>query len=97
MITINRNFYLIKQSTDIIWSFSFRTDRGIIYKIFKENSWSEDYVLTKEASSNFSVILLPDDSINVLYQDLEGTIILSKHKEEQWNKQIIFTNKKMNY
>ncbi|MDD3187817.1 MAG: hypothetical protein PHD02_05080, partial [Bacilli bacterium] len=94
MVIIDRNFYVIKQSDGTTWTFSFKKDEGIIYKFFKENIWSEDYILTKEALKNFSVILLPDDSINVLYQDSTGTIILSKYDGEQWNKQEIITNEK---
>ena len=94
MVMTDRNFYIIKQSDGTTWSFSFNKDEGIIYKFFKENTWSEYHVLTKEALKNFSVILLPDDSINVLYQDLTGTIILSKYDGEQWNEQKILTNEK---
>ncbi|NOV75652.1 hypothetical protein [Clostridium saccharobutylicum] len=83
---INRDFYFIKQSTGDIWIFSFRANQGIIYKIFKKNSWSEDHILTKEALKNFSVTLFQDNSINVLYQDLEGKIILSEYIEGKWNK-----------
>ncbi|AGX43243.1 hypothetical protein [Clostridium saccharobutylicum] len=91
---INRDFYFIKQSTGDIWIFSFRANQGIIYKIFKKNSWSEDHILTKEALKNFSVTLFQDNSINVLYQDLEGKIILSEYIEGKWNKKIILTNEK---
>ena len=94
MVMTDRNFYIIKQSDGTTWSFSFNKDEGIIYKFFKENTWSEYHVLTKEALKNFSVILLPDDSINVLYQDLTATIILSKYDGEQWNEQKILTNEK---
>lgn len=94
MTMIDRNFYIIKQSDGTTWTFSFKKDEGIIYKFFKENTWSEEYVLTKDALKNFSVILLPDDSINVLYQDSTGTIILSKYDRTQWNKQEILTNEK---
>lgn len=94
MVTTDRNFYIIKQSEDTTWHFSFNKDKGIIYKYFKENTWSEYHVLAKEALKNFSVILLPNNSINVLYQDLAGTIILSKYDGEQFHEQKILTNEK---
>jgi len=94
MVMIDRNFYIIKQSDGTTLSFSFNKDDGIIYKFFKENIWSEEYVLANEALKNFSAILLSDDSINVLYQDLKGTLILSKYDGEQWNEQEILTNEK---
>lgn len=94
IIMINRDFYFIKQSTGDIWIFYFRANQGIIYKTFKKNSWSEDHILTKNALKNFSVTLFQDNSINVLYQDLEGKIILSEYIEEKWNKKIILTNEK---
>ncbi|WP_291703296.1 hypothetical protein [Clostridium sp.] len=94
MVMTDRNFYIIKQSDGTTWTFSFKKDEGIIYKFFKENTWSDDHILTEEALKNFSVILLPDDSLNVLYQDSTGTIILNKYDGEQWNKQKILTNEK---
>ncbi|BCZ46690.1 hypothetical protein psyc5s11_27570 [Clostridium gelidum] len=93
-MTAQRNLYTIKQSDGTTWKFSFKEDAGIIYKLLKENTWSEHYTLAKEASKIFSVTLLPNDSINVFYQDFDGTIMLSKYDGNQWIKQGILTNEK---
>lgn len=92
-MTIYRNSYIINQSNSTTWKFFLKKDEGIIYKILKENTWSESRTLTREAHKNFSVSLLPNDTINVLYQDFDGSIILSKYDGEKWNKQGILTNK----
>lgn len=49
MVITNRNSYVIKQSDDTIWNFSFDINQGIIYKFFKDNAWSEYYFLTDKA------------------------------------------------
>lgn len=92
-MAILRNSYVIKQSNGTTWEFSFNEDEGIIYKLYKENNWSEKNVLTSRASKNYSVILFPDDSLNVLYEDLDGMILLNKYNGKQWNENIILTNR----
>lgn len=92
-MTIYRNSYIINQSNGIRWKFFFKKGAGIIYQFLKENTWSEYYSLSKEALKNFSVFLRPNDSINVLYQDFNGTIMLNKFDGQQWSKQRILTNK----
>lgn len=86
------SFYIIKQDNGTTWNFLYDEDEGIIYKFFKENKCSDYNVLTKIAQNNFSVFLLPDDSINVLYKDFTETIILMKYIEDIWTEQEIMKN-----
>ncbi|GAA0077892.1 hypothetical protein UT300005_22700 [Clostridium sp. CTA-5] len=94
MLMNNENFYIIKQNNGMIWNFLFKEDKGLIYKFLKDNSWSEYYVINDKVSKNFSVMLFSDDSINVLYQDLTGTIILSKYDGIGWRNKEILKNEK---
>lgn len=94
MIIADRNFYIIKQSDGTIWNFFYNKDKGIIYKFFKENTWSTHHVLTKKALKDFSVIILSDDSIVVLYENLNGTLVLSKYNDKAWNEEQIMKNSK---
>lgn len=94
MLITDRSFYVIKQSDGTTWDFSCNKYNEIIYKFSKGNTWSEYYVLSEETSRNFSVILLDDDSIDVLYKDLNGTILLSKYDGNKWRKEEILKNDK---
>lgn len=87
-----KSFYIIKQANGTTWNFLYDEDEGIIYKFFKENKCSDYNILTKTAQNNFSVFLLPDDSINVLYKDFTETIVLMKYIEDIWTEQEIMKN-----
>ncbi|AGK97887.1 hypothetical protein [Clostridium pasteurianum] len=94
MIISDRNFYIIKQSDGTTWNFFYNKDEGIMYKFFKETTWSDHHVLTKKALNNFSAIILPDDSIVILYENLTGGLVLSKYNNKIWNEEQIMKNSK---
>ncbi|AGK97897.1 hypothetical protein [Clostridium pasteurianum] len=94
MILSNRKFYIVKQSDNTTWNFFYNKDGDIVYKFFKNNIWSDYHILVKKALNKFSVMLLNDDSIIVLYENLSGILILSKYNGKTWDKKQIVKNTK---
>lgn len=92
----DNNYYIIKQSNGSIWKFFFKKNKGIVYKIFKNNVWSKSSVLSSTASKNFSVILFSDNKINVLYKNLNGSIIISKYSNRKWIDEELIKNSEDN-
>ncbi|WMJ81120.1 hypothetical protein RBU49_02395 [Clostridium sp. MB40-C1] len=91
----NRDFYIIKQSDGTVWNFCFDEKLGLFYRILIDNRWSESTVISKNSSNNFSVVLFPNDSIYVLYQNLDNNIILSAYNsDQQWKEKQILQNTK---
>lgn len=85
-------FYIIERSDGSIWHFSYNETIGIIYRIFSENSWSNYQLAADNSTENFSVILFSNDTIYVLYQDINEQINLSIFDDEDWHKQQILKN-----
>ncbi|MCY6958702.1 ligand-binding sensor domain-containing protein [Clostridium brassicae] len=77
-----------------MWKFCFHEKLGLSYRILIDNKWSEPNVISKNSSDNFSVVLFPNDSIYVLYQNLDNNIILCVYSEQQWKEKQILENTK---
>lgn len=93
MILSKRNFYILKQSDSITWNFLFKEDSGLLYRILKNNEWSEYNIVSNESNDNFSVVLSPDDKIYVIYQNLNNNIMLSIYDGASWESKKIMQNK----
>lgn len=87
-----RSSYVIKQSNGTTWNFSYSENTGIVYKFFEKSKWTSYQVVTDQGTENFSVVLLSDDRICVLYQDKIGHINLSMHDGNQWSDRQILKN-----
>jgi hypothetical protein len=77
------NVFIVKQASGTEWCFLYE-EGAIYYKIKNKNSWSERQLLARSSNSNFSVILLLDDRIQVFYINLQGNIEISELKFDQW-------------
>ncbi|MBP2031533.1 hypothetical protein J2Z42_000198 [Clostridium algifaecis] len=86
------NFYIIEQSSGNVWYFYYNECLGIVYRIFKENLQSNYQLVTDTGTKNFSVVLFPDDTICVLYEDINGEINLTTCDGETWSEQKILKN-----
>jgi hypothetical protein len=86
------NFYIIKQSDGTLWNLTYDEDKGIIYKLLEKGSWSDYQLAASNGTKIFSAVLLPDDSISVLYQDTKKNIYLSNYREKRWSEQQILKN-----
>lgn len=93
MFLSKKAFYVIKQSDYTTWNFTYDKNRGILYRILKEDKESNYKVLEKESSGNFSVLLLPNDDIYFLYEDLKGNIMLRILNENKWSEDILILKK----
>ncbi|MCY6482760.1 hypothetical protein OW763_00110 [Clostridium aestuarii] len=93
MLLNDRNFYTLKQSDGTIWQFSYKKSFGIIYKTLENTKWSNYNILVNECSNNFSVVLIHDDKICVLYQDSSGNINLNVYNGTTWTKHEILKKK----
>jgi|GEM_PF-1991809 Chromosome segregation ATPases len=90
-----RKFYVIKQSNGTTWNFCYNENTGIIYRVLNKNKWPSYHVVTDKSTENFSVVLLADDSICVLYQDTVGHINLSMYNGKEWSEQQILKNEQV--
>ncbi|MBN4049315.1 hypothetical protein G9F72_008635 [Clostridium estertheticum] len=86
-------FYVIKQSDYTTWNFTYDKNRGVLYRILKEEKESNYKELEKESSGNFSVLLLPNDDIYFLYEDLKENIKLRILNENKWSEDIVILKK----
>lgn len=93
MFLPEKNFYVIKQSDYTTWNFTYDKNRGILYRILKEDNESNYKALEKETSGNFSVLLLPNDDIYFLYEDLKGNIKLRILNKDKWSADIVILKK----
>ena len=93
MFLPEKTFYVIKQSDYTTWNFTYDKNKGILYRILKEDNESNYKVLEKESSGNFSVLLLPNDDIYFLYEDLKGNIKLRILNSDKRNEDIVILKK----
>lgn len=93
MFISEKSFYVIKQSDYTTWNFTYDKNRGILYRILKEDKESNYKVLEKQSSGDFSVLLLPNDDIYFLYEDLKGNINLRILNENKWSEDIVILKK----
>lgn len=93
MVLSDRKFYILKQSDGTTWNFLFKEDSGLLYRILKNNEWSEYNIISDESNENFSVVLSPDDKIYVIYQNVNNNIMLSIYDGESWKSEEIMQNK----
>lgn len=93
MFLPEKKFYVIKQSDYSTWNFTYDKNRGILYRILKEDKESNYKELEKKSSGNFSVLLLPNDNIYFLYEDLKGNIKLRIFKGNKWSEDVVILEK----
>ncbi|GCD08706.1 hypothetical protein [Clostridium tagluense] len=93
MFLPEKTFYVLKQSDYTTWNFTYDKNKGILYRILKEDKESNYNELEKESSGNFSVLLLPNDDIYFLYEDLKGNIKLRILKGNKWSEDIVILKK----
>lgn len=94
MVSLERNMYILKQSNGTIWNFLFDKRLGIVYKILRGEMWSNYITLTKATTGNFSVNLLPNDNICLVYEDLNGNLIMNLYDHKEWNSYYLIENDK---
>ncbi|MDZ5038327.1 hypothetical protein GNF66_14435, partial [Clostridium perfringens] len=92
MVSLERNIYILKQSNGTIWNFLFDNRLGIVYKILKGKMWSNYSTLTKATTGNFSVNLLPNDKICLVYEDLNGNLIMNLYDHKKWSSYYLIEN-----
>lgn len=97
MVADSQNNYIVKQSSGIIWNFSYSSKNGILYRTYNNNIWSLNKSAAKDGTENFSVILTNDDKVILLYQDIYGNIIMSTYIKDIWLPEIFMKRKKETY
>ncbi|GAA0084422.1 hypothetical protein UT300007_08610 [Clostridium sp. CTA-7] len=92
MASLEKNVYILKQSNGTIWNFLFDKRFGIVYKILKGEMWANYNTLTRATTGNFSVNLLPNDNICLVYEDLDGNLIMNLYDHKKWNSYYLIEN-----
>ena len=85
MVSVEQNTYVLKQSDGTIWNFLYDEIFGIMYKICKRNVWSNYIVFTNKTTGKFSVTILPNDNISIIYEDLHGNLIMELFDNTKWS------------
>ena len=93
MIINNDKVYIIKQSDNTTFKFSYKENIGIVYQPLVGNLWSESIVIFKTVLNNFCILLLPNDKIYLFCQSSQGHIVLCKYEDMQWESNIILKSK----
>lgn len=96
MISVKKNMYVLKQSDGTIWNFKYDRNKGIIYKNYKNGIWSKYNIFVKEAKENFSAAILPNDTICIVYEDLNGNLMMYTFNGVNWKVYNITKNNNMN-
>lgn len=92
MLGLEKKMYILKQSDGTIWNFKYDRERGIVYKTYKGEIWSNYSILIKAAKEKFSVAMLPNDSICVVYEDLNGNLMLYIFNHINWKVYYLISN-----
>lgn len=92
MVSIEKNIYFLKQSDGTIWNFLLDEKLGIVYKIYKENKWTNITILTRKTTGKYSVDLLPDDTICLIYENFNGQLIMKLYANNKWSSYYIIEN-----
>jgi hypothetical protein len=93
MIISNDKIYIIKQSNDSTFKFTYEKNVGIVYQILTDNIWSESIIVFKTLLKNFCILLLPNDKIYLFCQSSQGHIILCIYENGNWESNIILKSK----
>jgi len=96
IINNNDKIYIIKQSDDTTFKFTYKKDLGIVYQTLVDNLWSETTILFKTLLNNFCTLLLPNDKIYLFCQSSQGHIVLCIYENKQWESNIILKSKNDN-
>lgn len=80
---IQKNTFVIKQSSGFMRSFLYIDKVGIVERIFKRNGWSKYDLFIKNAHKNFAVTLSPDDQICIIFKDSQGNIFLTVYDNSE--------------
>lgn len=87
-----KKIYILKQSNGSIWNFLYDKNLGITFKIYEENKWSNYHILTRESTGKYSINLLADDSISVIYESFDKHLVLKIYTNQKWKTYKIFEN-----
>jgi hypothetical protein len=93
---IEMPYYVIKQSNNTIFIFTYNTNNEIICNIKNDEIHNNPFYIIKDARKNFSVMLLPDDKIYILYQNIIGHLMISVYDKLHWTSVSFFENKNKN-
>ena len=96
MIINNDKIYLIKQSDDNTFKFTYEKNIGIFYETLVDNIWSDRTIIFKTILKNFCVLLLPNDKMYLFCQSSEGHIILCIYEDKHWQSNVILKSKNDN-
>ena len=94
MTSLEKNVCILKQSDSTIWDFSYDKKFGLIYETCKGDVWSNYNVLTKTSTGKFSVDLLSNDNICLVYEDLDENIIINLYDNIKWKSSYLIKNDK---
>ncbi|WP_066895208.1 hypothetical protein [Clostridium nigeriense] len=92
MVSIEQNIHILKQSNGSIWNFLYDKRLGITYKIYEKNKWSNIYILTKKTTGKYSVSLLPNDTICLIYENLSRQLVMKIYTNKKWSYNYIVKN-----
>ena len=87
-----KEMYLLKQSDGSIWNFIYDKNLRITYKIYKENKWSNYHILTRESTGKYSISLLANDNICVIYESFDKHLVLKIYNNKKWTSYDILEN-----
>ena len=93
MIINNDKVYIIKQSDNNTFKFTYEKNLGIVYQNLENNLWSENKLIFKTTLKNFCILLLPNDKIYLFCQSSQGHIILCIYEDNHWESNIILKSK----
>lgn len=89
---IQKNTFVVKQTSGFMRSFLHIDKVGIVERIFKRNGWSKYDVFIKNADRNFVVILFPDDEINIIFKDNQGSIFIAEYDNSEPIVHLLYKN-----
>lgn len=70
----DRDFYIIKKRNGTLWNYFYDVNVGIMTRQLKNSIWTGTKCYKARVKNNFSLMLLPNDLVYLLYQDLAGNI-----------------------
>ncbi|GAA0177661.1 hypothetical protein SH2C18_08490 [Clostridium sediminicola] len=85
--------YILKLSNNTILFFSYNNNNEILCKITNDEDKSKLFHVIENCRKNFSVVLLPDDKVYILYQNDSGDMMINILEDSQWNCVKLLENK----
>lgn len=89
---LEKEMYILKQSDGSIWNFIYDKKLGITYRLYEETKWSNYHILTCESTGKYSISLLANDNICVIYESFDKHLVLKIYTNQNWNSYNILEN-----